>query len=295
MLRATLFVAIVVVALAGCAQDEVVHEPVTTHEPVTHRFDSIRPEIDTVVVAPLPIVTDRQQPDGAKTSVLSEGLELVLLDDSVAEEPRVVSEAHQGTYVLVNATDRAWAGTLLCLRNHEQVACGGIADVWAVALKPAESTELKVSFRPVGPSGQGDHIQLVPIAATGSRHIGRIGGVYSAEAPDTFGESTSVTPNNAVSESTDCDTTVVEGTTLVVRVCVARDSVFRVLAFSDGTTLTPGSTRVPNQPDLYRLVGVGEFRIDIGRQLEDSGSRPAVVLMWEGTTGQVPEVWIAPA
>ena len=265
--------------------------PVTTHEPVTHIIDLIRPGIDDVEVSPLP--SGGQQLETIRAIVLSEGLELVLRDTLVTEEPRVVLEAHSGTYVLVNATDNRWSGTLLCMRNHEQVQCSEAAGVWAIALEPGESAEMQISFRTVGPSGLADHIQLVLIAAAHSEHIGRIGGVYSTSAPDTFEEARPVTPSDVHSKRVDCNTAAVDGSTLLVRLCEEKGSLLRVLAFRDGIAMTTGSTRQPRQPNLYRLMGTGEFRLDIERQLQDAGPRPAVVLMWEGSTGSVPEVWVA--
>ena len=84
-----------------------------------------------------------------------------------------------------------------------------------------------------------------------------------------------------------------EGTILVVRLCDGRESLLRVVAFGDGTVMTAGSERRPGQANLYRLVGIGGFRIDIRRQLEDAGENPAVVLTWVGLSGPVPEAWIA--
>ena len=268
------------------------HGPVTLHEPVTHIGDLIRPGIDNVEVSPLPTVNGDPQLDMTRAVVLSEGLEVVLLDTLVTEEPRVALGAHHGIYLLANATDDPWSGTLLCLRNYEQVQCSEEAGVWAVALEPGESAEVQISFRPVA-AGQGDLIQLVPVAAPHSEHIGQIGGVYSSSAPDTFEESQSATPSNPNTERVDCNTAAVDGSTLVVRLCEERGALLRVLAFRDGTAMTIGSKRRPRQPNLYRLVGSGDFRLDIERQLEDAGPRPAVVLMWEGPTGPVPEVWIA--
>lgn len=225
--------------------------PVTTHEPVTHIIDLIRPGIDDVEVSPLP--SGGLQVETTRAIVLSEGLELVLLDTLVTEEPRVVIEAHSGTYVLVNATDNPWSGILLCLRNHEQAQCSETAGVWAVTLEPGESAEMQISFRTVGPSGRADHIQLVPIAAAHSEHIGRIGGVYSTSAPDTFEEARPVIPGDLHTKRVDCNTAAVDGSTLIVRLCEEKGSLLRVLAFRDGIAMTTGSTRQPRQPNLYRL------------------------------------------
>ena len=160
----------------------------TTHEPVTHLVDVITPGAEEVEVSALEAVSGAPQLDPGKVVVLSEGLELMLVGAAVSEEPRVVPDAHRGTYVLSNATRRLWSGTILCLRNHEQVHCGETSDVWSVDLEPDESAMMHISFRPVGPSGRGDHIQLVPIAGAGSEHIGRVGGVYASAAPDVLHE-----------------------------------------------------------------------------------------------------------
>ena len=196
-------------------------------------------------------------------------------------------------YVLSNATGRFWSGVVLCLRNYEQVRCGETADVWSVGLDPGESARIQISVRPVGFSGRGDHIQLVPIAGAGSDHIGRVGGVYASAAPDIFEDSVPVAPTEADTGGLECGTAAVEGTILVARLCDGRESLLRVVAFEDGTVMTAGSERRPGRANLYRLVGVGEFRIDIRRQLEDAGENPAVVLTWVGLSGPVPEAWIA--
>ena len=242
-----------VVDLARAASESTLHQetdthgPVTLHEPVTHIVDLIRPGIDDVTVLPLPVLSGGQQQDMTRAIVLSEGLVVALIDTPLTEEPCVVPEAHSGTYVLFNSTVNPWSGTLLCLRNYEQVRCSETAGVWAVALEPGESAEVHISFRPVGSSGRADHIHIVPIAAPYSERIGRIGGVYAASAPDTFEESKPVIPGNQDIERVDCETAALDGSTLVVRLCDERDSLLRVLAFPDGTAMTIGSKRRPRR------------------------------------------------
>ena len=187
------------------------YEPVTTHEPVTHLVDVVTADVYEVRVGALQAATDSPQLDPGKIVVLSEGLELVLVGAAVSEEPRVVPDAHRGTYVLSNSTGRSWSGIVLCLRNYEQVRCGETADVWSVGLDPGESARMQISVRPVGPSGRGDHIQLIPIAGAGSDHIGRVGGVYASAAPDKFEDSVPVAPTEADTRSLECGTASVEG------------------------------------------------------------------------------------
>ena len=164
-------------------------------------------------------------------------------------------------------------------------------DVWAIALAPGDAVEMHVSFIPVGHSGAADWIHLLPIAAPGYEQVRRIGGVYAWSAPDFLEESILAEPGDRLSEPVDCDEAVVDGQSVAVRLCEERNSLVRVFVFRDGTVLTGGSAW--RQTDLYRLDGVGEFRLDIEGQLEDAGPRPAVVLLWHGSTGSVPEAWVA--
>ena len=285
-----------IVALAACNSNvaDHTHEPAAdpdqTYELVTHLYDLIRPGIDEVTVLPLAAVDASQWPGLTDATVLSEGLELIATAPLDIEEPRAIADAHRGTYLLVNTTDNQWSGTVVCLRNYEQVRCGETAGVWTVALDPGQAAQMEISFSPVA-SGMADRIRLLPIAAPGSEQVQRIGGVYATRPPDRFEEPKLVEPETGSWIPMICDKAIVDGQTVVIRLCEKRDSLVRVLVFRDREALTIGSKW--RQTDIYQLNGVGQFRLSVKNQLQDAGQYPTVVVLWDGTTGPVPETWIA--
>lgn len=290
-LRTSLAVLALVFGAVGCSGVSS-EPPLSTVRPATGPVelvptgDLIPPGTTELTVTSLDSVDAADLAPVELAMALSQGIALEHVGGLRSTEPRVLSGLSPGTYRLTNRTSDYWLGHIVCLRNEEQVRCAADADVWRVEMPLGHAVDLRPEF-PVGPA---DRLQILLTAEGGSDQPTRIGGAYAGETPDTFEDYTLVTPVAAVSDPLRCATAALEGASVRLRLCDQTLGTFRIVAVTDGTTLSPGSAR--RQIPLLRPQGTGEFVVNVAPQLsgvEDASKK--LVLLWTGLDRQLPEAW----